>query len=32
MLLGVLIPTLALGQAALLPNAKQQYLDDAADR
>src|SRR5882672_5036530 len=31
MLLGVLIPTLALGQAALLPNAKQQYLDDAAD-
>lgn len=31
MLLGVVIPTLALGQAALLPNAKQQYVDDAGN-
>src|SRR5882672_940084 len=29
-LLGILIPSLALGQTAtLLPNAKQQYLDDS---
>lgn len=31
MLLGVVIPTLALGQASLLPDAKQQYLDDAGN-
>lgn len=31
MLLGVLVPTLAFGQATLLPNAKQQYLDDAGN-
>lgn len=32
MMLGVLIPTLALGaDATLLPNAKQQYLDDAGN-
>lgn len=31
MLLGVIIPTLALGQATLLPDAKQQYLDAAGN-
>lgn len=31
MLIGILIPTLAMGQATLLPNAKQQYLDDAGN-
>lgn len=31
MMLGVIVPTLALGQATLLPNAKQQYLDDAGN-
>lgn len=30
-LLGVIIPSLALGQATLLPNAKQQYLDDSGN-
>ncbi len=30
-LLGLVIPSLAFGQATLLPNAEQQYLDDAAN-
>lgn len=29
-MVGVLVPCLAFGQATLLPNAKQQYLNDAA--
>lgn len=31
MVMGIIIPTLALGQASLLPNAKQQYLDDSGN-
>lgn len=31
MVMGLIIPTLAFGQATLLPDAKQQYLNDAAD-
>lgn len=31
MMLGVIITTLAFGQATLLPNAKQQYVDDSGN-